>query len=120
MSNQPPQITLTVQTGSMAGQVFQLVSGSQTIGRVSGNQIVINDPTISRQHAQLTVQAEGVWIQDLGSSNGTFVNGQRITSSTWLKPGDSLQIGTSIVLGVQAQGVPIAAPAGPGFAGIFD
>ncbi|MBN1993295.1 MAG: FHA domain-containing protein [Anaerolineae bacterium] len=110
MSNQSSQMTLTVQAGPQVGQVFPLVSGAQTIGRVPGNQIVINHPTISRQHAQITVQPEGVWIQDLGSSNGTFVNGQPITTSTWLKPGDTVQVGTAVVLGVQAAGMPVAQP----------
>ncbi|MBN1217646.1 MAG: FHA domain-containing protein [Anaerolineae bacterium] len=110
MSQQPLQ--LTIQTGSQTGQTFQLRRGSQTIGRASTNQIVIPDPTVSKQHAQITVQPEGVWIQDLGSSNGTFVNGQQITASTWLKPGDTLQVGTAVVLGVQAGGGAMPAPAG--------
>jgi pSer/pThr/pTyr-binding forkhead associated (FHA) protein len=104
VSNQLPQMNLVIQAGPQVGQIFQLRSGAQTIGRAPDNQIVVPDSTISKQHVQITVQPEGVWIQDLGSSNGTFVNGQRITESTWLKPGDSVQVGSSVVLGVQVAG----------------
>jgi len=97
-------LQLSIQTGTQAGQTFQLQNGSQTIGRAPTNSIVIAESTISKQHAEITVQPEGVWIQDLGSSNGTFVNGKPISQSTWLKPGDTLQFGTSVVVGVQGTG----------------
>lgn len=92
---------LVVQYGPQPGQLFQLVYGSQTIGRGADNQIVVQEPAISRQHAQITVQPEGVWIQDLGSSNGTFVNGQRLTGSVWLRPGDQIRLGTSVTVGLE-------------------
>lgn len=114
MSNQP-SITLTVHTGPQAGQTFQLTTGAQTIGRTAQNQIVISERTISKQHARLTVQPDGVFIQDLGSSNGTFVNGRRVSGPTRLQAGDIVQIGTSVRFGVQggpagAFPAPTAAP----------
>ncbi len=102
MSN--PQFTLTMQSGPQAGQTFTLTAGSHTIGRTSGNQIYIADPTISKRHARITVQADGAFIEDLGSSNGTFINGKRISASTWLKPGDVLQVGTTVTLNVSQPG----------------
>ncbi len=108
-------LTLSIQTGTQAGQVFQLHSGSQTIGRAPTNAIVIAESTISKQHAEIVVQPEGVWIQDLGSSNGTFVNGKRISQSTWLKPGDTLQFGTSVVAGVRGAGGAAATTANTGW-----
>ncbi len=97
--------TLTVLNGEQANQAFNLEPGQQFIGRSPGNHIQINDPTISSRHAVIQVEADGVWIQDLGSTNGTLVNGQRITNSTWLKPGDKLQIGLTVTCHL------IAAPA---------
>ncbi len=97
-------LRLSIQTGTLAGQTFSLQPGTQTLGRSPDNQIVIAESTVSKQHAQITVQSEGTWIRDLGSSNGTFVNGQRISESTWLKPGDTLQIGTSVVVAVEKAG----------------
>ena len=108
MSNQPQ--TLVVQNGPQAGQSFTLTGGFLTIGRTPGNQIVIADGTISRQHARLTVQPDGVFIEDLGSSNGTFVNGQRVINRVALTPGDTVKVGTSITLGVQGVGGVVPAP----------
>jgi len=99
--------TLTVQSGSQTNQTFTLEPGQHFIGRDKDNQIQLNDPTISSRHALLQVQPEGVWIQDLGSSNGTFVNGQCITQATWLNPGDNLQIGPSVQVQVNQ---PLATP----------
>lgn len=108
----PASLNLVIQHGPQAGKVFPLVSGPQTIGRIPGNQIVIADPTISKQHARITVQPSGVFIQDLGSSNGTFVNGRRITIPTQIKPGETVQVGTSVTLGVQSVGalLPVQQP----------
>ena len=50
-----------------------------TIGKANDNEYVVNDPSVSRHHAQLTYEEEGHWIlEDLGSTNGTFVNGIQI------------------------------------------
>lgn len=114
-----PQLTLLMQSGPQAGQKFTLRMGAQFIGRAPNNDVVIADPAVSKQHAQITMQAEGAWLQDLGSANGTFVNGQRITSSVWLKPGDMVQIGTSVVLGVQGEGGLMAGSASPGMSGML-
>ncbi len=103
--------SLVVQQGPQPGQTFPLVDGTQTIGRAPGNEIHIAEPTISKQHARLTVQSNGVFVQDLGSANGTFVNGQRITNATPLKAGDTLQIGSSVVLGVKGPGLAVPVPA---------
>jgi pSer/pThr/pTyr-binding forkhead associated (FHA) protein len=109
MSN-PSQFTLYVQSGPQAGQTFTLVDGSQIIGRAAGSQIQINETTVSKQHARVTVQTNGAFVEDLNSANGTYLNGQRVTTSTWLKPGDSLRIGTNTVVEVRgAAGTPLAA-----------
>ncbi|MFL5461892.1 MAG: FHA domain-containing protein, partial [Gemmatimonadales bacterium] len=63
-------------------QSFELPPGRNlVVGRGVTSDIAIYDPTISRRHAELVVGADGVQVKDLGSSNGTFVNGARITAS---------------------------------------
>src|SRR3954453_12122628 len=63
-------------------QSFELPAGrSLVVGRGVSSDIAIYDPTISRRHAELVVGADGVQVKDLGSSNGTFINGARITAA---------------------------------------
>jgi len=78
--------------GTLFGQIFPLQPGTTTIGRDETNTLTMPDPTVSRRHAQISVQNGSYLIRDLGSSNGTFVNGMRVTEHT-LRPGDEVQIG---------------------------
>jgi class 3 adenylate cyclase len=66
-----------------------------TLGRGDDAELRIDDPEISRAHAVLGPTAEGLEIQDLGSLNGTWVNGERISGPTLLAPGDVVRIGTT-------------------------
>jgi pSer/pThr/pTyr-binding forkhead associated (FHA) protein len=86
--------TLQVLSGSQAGVTINLEIGTNNIGRETTNQVVIPDEDVSRTHASITVDDQGIWIADLGSSYGTFVNGQQITQSVWLKPNDMIQLGS--------------------------
>jgi pSer/pThr/pTyr-binding forkhead associated (FHA) protein len=74
-----------------------LGSGSVTIGRSSDNQIVLNDPQASSRHAEVRPEGEGYVISDLGSTNGTFINQQRLTPNVpyVLKPTDFIRIGST-------------------------
>jgi len=78
------------------GQVFPLPQTSVTIGRQAGNNIVLADPQASRRHATITWQAGTFVVQDLGSANGTYVNGQRITGPVPLRDGDLLRTGNTL------------------------
>ena len=69
-----------------------------TIGKGDGNDIVLDDATVSRLHASLEQFAEGWCVNDLGSSNGTFVNGDRIWSAHRLRHGDEIRLGRSRLL----------------------
>ncbi|HET6797033.1 MAG TPA: adenylate/guanylate cyclase domain-containing protein [Gemmatimonadales bacterium] len=74
-------------------QSFELPHGrSLVVGRGLSSDIAIYDPTISRRHAELTVGADGVQVKDLGSSNGTCINGNRVTSGR-LSANDSVTFG---------------------------
>jgi pSer/pThr/pTyr-binding forkhead associated (FHA) protein len=69
-----------------------------TIGRASTSHINLDDDTYASQlHARVFRRDGGVWVEDLGSTNGTFVNGRRITGATQLSVGDRLQVGNTIL-----------------------
>jgi len=73
-------------------KTFPIRPGLAYVGRSTANDIVINDPTISQRHASLEYSRSGVFLTDLGSTNGTYVAGQPI-KERWLGVQDSLQFG---------------------------
>jgi adenylate cyclase len=85
---------MTLKLISFAGdQDFDLSPDHiYVVGRAVTSDIPIFDPTISRRHAELKASKTGVFLKDLGSSNGTFINGERVTEGT-LEPGDSVTFG---------------------------
>jgi len=112
--SQPPSVELTVRQGPQPGQRFSLNKPVIIIGREAGNDVVINDPQISRRHASLTWDGRQFIIQDLGSANGTFVNGVRLTAPQVLQPGDVIGLGSTVLLGFQA--LPVAPAPPPAYA----
>jgi len=89
---------ITVRQGPVPGKVFDLVKDVLTIGRDMNNDVVINDAEVSRNHGRLTSQSGGYLIEDLASTNGTFVNGQRLIGPKLLNPGDVIGLGETIVM----------------------
>ena len=73
-----PRAALLVQGGPDDGNSIPLAEGSTVIGRSKLNDITVDEPGISRQHAVINGGSKGFTIADLGSRNGTFVNGERI------------------------------------------
>lgn len=96
------QFQLIMRTGPTPGAAFTLEGDQMTIGRDSTNEIVINDAEISRRHARLTFQGGKYVLEDLGSTNGTFVNGQRLAGPRVLKAGEVVSFGEQIVLVFEA------------------
>jgi pSer/pThr/pTyr-binding forkhead associated (FHA) protein len=93
---------LVMQKGPKPGQVFDLIGSTMTLGRDELADIIIVDPEVSRQHLQLRETETGYQLKDLGSTNGTFVNGRRLTDEPVdLEPGQELGLGSSIVLRYQ-------------------
>lgn len=70
------------------------VNGPVVIGRSPGADIVIGDDFVSGKHARLSPSGDGAVLEDLGSTNGTLLNGQRVTAAQSLRPGDAIDIGT--------------------------
>lgn len=77
---------------SEAGRRFQ-VTGEMTIGRAAGCQITLDDTYMSQLHGRVSPAADGIAVEDLGSTNGTYVNRQRVTAPTIARPGDRVQFG---------------------------
>lgn len=89
---------LVMRSGPTPGATFALEGDQLDIGRDATSKIAIGDAEVSRKHARLTFQGGKYVIEDLGSTNGTFVNGQRLTGPAVLKPGDLVALGEQIVL----------------------
>lgn len=102
------QYQFVMRSGPTPGVTFPLDGDQLTIGRDSTNPVAINDAEVSRKHARLMFQGGKYVLEDLGSTNGTFVNGQRLVGPVVLKPGDVVSLGEQIVLMYDA----IAADAG--------
>jgi ribosomal protein L32 len=83
---------LTIANGPNAGQSFPLGDGAR-LGRAAGNEIRLADRQVSRHHAILKRVGHGYLITDQGSSNGTYVNGVRISQPILLHSGDTIRIG---------------------------
>ncbi len=92
------QFQLVMRSGPTPGATYPLEGDQLTIGRDSSNGVAINDAEISRKHARLTFQGGKYVIEDLGSTNGTFINGQRLAGPFVLKSGDVVSFGEQIVL----------------------
>jgi EmrB/QacA subfamily drug resistance transporter len=87
---------LSIVAGPGAGRAAP-VRGSATIGREPECDLQVLDSEVSRRHAKVTVRDGDVFIDDLNSANGTYVNGERILGREALKPGDRIQIGQATI-----------------------
>lgn len=87
------QPVLTIIKGPQTGNTFELDALETTIGRDPSNAIFLNDMTVSRAHAKILRKPTGMVIEDLGSLNGTWVDGA-IVNAAPLRDGSSVQIGT--------------------------
>ncbi len=93
---------LIVRRGPQPNQIYELNKDIITLGRDITNDIVINDPEVSRHHCRLTRGGGGYTLEDLGSTNGTFVNGQRLTGARPLAGGDMIGLGETVTLGYES------------------
>ena len=93
---------ITLQSGADMGTEYSLDKGELFIGRDQNNDIVINDPEVSRRHARLVLEGDVYKYEDLGSTNGTFIRGQRLVAPVVLRPGEIITLGEKIVLRYEA------------------
>lgn len=102
---------VTVLTGSAAGAFMSVPPGVAVIGRSSTAQLRCDDQGVSRNHARIRTDETGrAWVDDLGSSNGTFLNKQRINAEHQLREGDTIQVGFATVLRFVMETLPEAQP----------
>ena len=95
---------LVVLSAGFNGRTHDLNVDKTTIGRVEDNTFQIADPSVSSHHCEIVLRGSDVVIHDLGSTNGSFINGDKITESV-LKPGQTLKLGQ-----IELQLVPDGAP----------
>jgi predicted Zn finger-like uncharacterized protein len=102
----PPgrRISIAILAGPDAGTMYRLEKPRTTIGR-SGADLTINDTEASRQHAAIEVREDSITVEDLKSTNGTTVDGQKLTEPAELQDKSEFQIGTtSLMLIVTEEG----------------
>jgi two-component system, NtrC family, response regulator HydG len=113
MTGRSSEPRLVAVTGLLSGEVFPLDRPPVAFGRDLDNTISIPDPALSRRHCVFTHETDGWKVRDLGSSNGTFVNGGQIKEQA-LTDGDRIVAGGSVLLFV------LAATSGDGESGLVD
>jgi hypothetical protein len=87
-----------VSTGSLVfpdGHRRSLDSRTLTVGRAGDNDIPLEDDFASARHARIEPRRDGVWVSDAGSTNGTYVNGAKLSKAHRLKPGDVIRVGNT-------------------------
>ena len=98
------QYRLVVRQGPIMGQIFELTKKEISIGRDVSNDFVINDAEVSRKHAKLTQEGDRYKIEDLNSTNGTYIDGQRLIGPHMMAIGEIIMFGDNV--GVVFDGEP--------------
>lgn len=93
---------LILRTGTPSSQEFALTQPEIIIGRDASVDLTLSFPGVSRRHARLTRAGEVYTLEDLGSSNGTYLNGERLVERSPLKSGDQIRLGAAITLTYEA------------------
>jgi len=88
---------LVQYSGAKLGKRYPLTETQNVVGRSPTVQIIINEASVSRQHARFVLVGDNVIVEDLGSSNGTFVNDVRTDGTSQLKDGDIIRLGTVLL-----------------------
>ena len=87
---------VVVRSETQAGLAFA-INGATVVGRSDQADVMLEDPYASEFHLRLVSQEGALTVSDLGSTNGTYVNGRRITTPTTLQRGDALQVGKTVM-----------------------
>jgi pSer/pThr/pTyr-binding forkhead associated (FHA) protein len=98
-----PGYYIVVRRGPLLNQMHRLAGDLLTLGRDTSNDITIDDPEVSRYHLRLIWKGDGYAVEDMGSTNGTRINGgARISGEVRLQPGNALMLGDAIILSYEA------------------
>ena len=98
---------LVILNQGMTGRTFELIVERTTVGRVEDNAFQIADGSVSSHHAEILLHGGDIIVKDLNSTNGTFINNEKISESV-LRPGQTLRLG-QVELKID-DGQPVAAP----------
>ena len=90
----PLPMFVVTSEGPLRGRVLVVDDDEQVLGRRGNCDLVLPDPHVSRAHAVIRNHSGAVWLEDLGSTGGTYVNGEAVMGSQALKHGDSVRFGT--------------------------
>jgi pSer/pThr/pTyr-binding forkhead associated (FHA) protein len=88
-----PRLEVIAAMGHEPGTVFSLGDGGATMGRSAGSDIEVDDPFASSAHARIFPRGDFMFIEDMGSTNGTFLNGRQLRRAEQLKVADKIRIG---------------------------
>ncbi len=88
---------LVLISGSADGRRIRLSAQGHVIGRSPDAEVTIDDPYASEFHARVGIHDQRIMVHDLGSTNGTYVNGRRVSAPTTVSRGDTVQIGKTIL-----------------------
>jgi len=86
-----------VLAGSNLGRMFRIEGDEVVLGRATNATVRLEDDGISRNHAKVVMRGQELWIEDMGSQNGTFINGEKVSAQR-LKDGDKIQVGATTIL----------------------
>ena len=103
---------LVILSQGMTGRSHELKVDKTTIGRVDDNTFPIAEASVSSHHCEILLKGEEVVVNDLNSTNGTFINGDKVTGQAVLKPGQILRLG-QVELRLEVEGAPPAPASAP-------
>lgn len=92
-----PPTMLVVTAGALAGTRLRLGDGPILIGRADDSTLVLDDDYVSSRHARLVKEANGYYLEDLGSTNGTYLDRARITAPVAVPVGTPIRIGRTVI-----------------------
>jgi FHA domain len=88
-----PRLEVVAAMGHEPGSVFDLGNGGATLGRAASSDIEVDDPFASSAHARIFPRGDFMYIEDMGSTNGTYLNGRQVRRAEQLKMADTIRIG---------------------------
>jgi pSer/pThr/pTyr-binding forkhead associated (FHA) protein len=117
LATDQPRASLVVRQGVNAGTTYNITGAEAILGRDEETDIAVRDPEISRRHARISWQSGSYYVEDMGSTNGTFLNGDLVTSPQPLRSGDTIGVGqTLLVFQTEGDAMPAPPSAEPAYA----